>query len=99
MGYFAIGVGFKNCFEVTLYRLKFMFSAFCSISALSCSCEFVVVGGWWVGGGFQRFVSLNQTTVIVVLLLGCDNNPTPDMIVLLLELWLLLGCDNFIQWL
>jgi len=53
-----------------------------------------------VGGGSQRLLSLNPTTVIVVLLLGlwlllgCDNNPTTVMVVLLLGLWLLLGCDN-----
>ena len=46
-------------------------SEFCSISALSCSFEFqwgvaVVVGG----GGSQRLLSLNPTTVLVVLLLG-----------------------------
>ena len=52
-----------------------MFSEFCSISALSCSFEFVWVGGWYS----QRLLSLNPTTVMVVLLLG---------------LWLLLGCDN-----
>ena len=33
-----------------------------------------------VGGGSQRLLSLNPTTVLVVLVLG---------------LWLLLGCDNF----
>ena len=32
------------------------------------------------GGGSQRLINLNPTTVIVVLLLG---------------LWLLLGCDNY----
>ena len=59
-----------------------MFSEFCSISALLCSFEFVWVwvwvgvGGWWYS---QRLLSLNPTTVMVVLLLG---------------LWLLLGCDN-----
>ena len=53
-----------------------MFSEFCSISALSCSFEFVVVV---VGGCSQRLLSLNPTTVMVVLLLG---------------LGLLLGCDN-----
>ena len=37
----------------------------------------IVVCG--VGGGFQRLVSLNPTTMLVVLFL---------------ELWLLLGCDN-----
>ena len=48
----------------------------------------------------QRLLSLNPTTVMVVLLLGlwlllgCDNNPTTVMVVLLLELQLLLGCDN-----
>ena len=59
-----------------------MFSEFCSISALSCSFEFlVVVGGWWwwVGGGSQRLLCHKPTTVIVVFLLG---------------LWLLLGCDK-----
>ena len=31
------------------YRLMtFCFFDFCSISALSCSFEFVWVGGWWV---------------------------------------------------
>ena len=54
-----------------------MFSEYCSISALSCSFEFMVVSG--VGGGSQRLVSLNPTTMLVVLFL---------------ELWLLLGCDN-----
>ena len=41
----------------------------------------VVVGGGGGGGGgcSQRLLSLNPTTVMVVLLLG---------------LWLLLGCDN-----
>ena len=34
------------------------------------------------GGGSQRLLSLNPTTVLVVLLLG---------------LWLLLGCDNILQ--
>ena len=58
-----------------------MFSDFCSISALSCSFEFL----WWVvvvvvvGGGSQQLLCLNPTTVMVVLLFG---------------LWLLLGCDN-----
>ena len=33
----------------------------------------------WVGGGSQRLLSPNRTKVLVVLLLG---------------LWLLLGCDN-----
>ena len=65
-----------------------MFSEFCSISALSCSFEFVWwwcgcgcgwVGGWWYS---QRLLSLNPTTVMVVLLLG---------------LWLLLGCDNYFK--
>ena len=40
----------------------------------------------WVGGGgvgSQRLLSLNPTTVLVVLLL---------------ELWLLLGCDNAKIW-
>ena len=32
------------------------------------------------GGGFQRLLSLNPITVMVILLLG---------------LWLLLGCDNY----
>ena len=36
-------------------------------------------GGWWVVVVSQRLLSLNPTTVMVVLLLG---------------LWLLLGCDN-----
>ena len=37
----------------------------------------------WVGGWYsQRLLSLNPTTVMVVLLLG---------------LWLLLGCDNIFQ--
>ena len=37
--------------------------------------------GWWVegGGGSQQLLSLNPTTVMVILLLG---------------LWFLLGCDN-----
>ena len=48
----------------------------CSISALSCSFDFVVCGG---GGGSQRLPNPNPTTVLAVLLLG---------------LWLLLGCDN-----
>ena len=51
-----------------------MFSEFCSISALSCSFEFLV--GGWVGGGWwysQWLLCLNPTTVKVVLLLGCDN--------------------------
>ena len=52
-----------------------MFSEFCSISALSCSFEFV----WWWWWYSQRLLCLNPTTVKVVLLLG---------------LWLLLGCDN-----
>ena len=46
----------------------------------------VVVDGWWMfgggGGGSQRLLSLNPTTV---------------MVVLLLELWLLLSCDNTFQ--
>ena len=56
-----------------------MFSEYCSISALSCSFEFVWV---WMGGcGWysQRLLSLNPTTVMVVFLFG---------------LWLLLGCDK-----
>ena len=41
-------------------------------------------GGLWVGGsgGSQRLLSLNPTTVTVVLLLG---------------LWLLLGCDKTVK--
>ena len=61
-----------------------MFSELGSISALSCSFEFVVWGVVGVGvgvGGSQRLLSLNPTTVMVVLLLG---------------LWLLLGCDNYL---
>ena len=52
-----------------------MFSEFCSISALSCSFEFVVVVVVVVvvGGCSQRLLCLNPTTVMVVLLLGCDN--------------------------
>ena len=57
--------------------LVLLFSEYCSISALSCSFEFIVVCG--VGGGSHRLVSLNPTTMFVVLFL---------------ELWLLLGCDN-----
>ena len=55
-----------------------MFSEVCSISALSCSFKFV---WWWCGWWWysQRLLSLNPTTVMVVLLLG---------------LCLLLGCDN-----
>ena len=49
------------------------------MSALSCNFEFVV-GGWWVVAGFQRLRSPNNTTTVLV--------------VLLLGLWLLLGCDN-----
>ena len=56
-----------------------LFSESCSISALSCSFEFVVGGGWVGGGGSQRLLSLiNLTTVLVVLLLGltlgCDKS-------------------------
>ena len=56
-----------------------MFCEFCSSSALSCIFEFLWVV---VGGGgcSQRLLCLNPTTVMVVLLLG---------------LWLLLGCDNY----
>ena len=54
-----------------------MFSDYYSISALSCSLWLEAGGG---GGGSHRLLSLNQTTILVVLLLG---------------LWLLLGCDNF----
>ena len=77
MGYFWVGVGFKNYFEVSSYRLILLFSEF----SLSYSFEFlwlvVVVGG----GGGECFVSTNPTTVMAVfmlglwLLLGCDNSP------------------------
>ena len=61
-----------------------MFSKYCSISSLSCSFEFVWVvgcggGGWWWCS--QRLLSLNPTTVMVILFLG---------------LWLLMACDNFV---
>ena len=63
-----------------------MFSEFCSISALSCNFEFMVGGCgcccWWAVVS-QRLLCLNPTTVMVVLLLG---------------LWLLLGCDNYVNW-
>ena len=57
-------------------RLITFVSEFCSISALSCSLEFV----WWCGWYSQRLLSL--------------INPTAVMVVLMLGLWLLLGCDN-----
>ena len=41
-----------------------MFSVYCSVSALACSFEFVVVGG------SQRLLSLNPTTVLVVVVVG-----------------------------
>ena len=56
----------------------------------------MVVGGWCS----QQLLSLNQTSVLVVLLLGlclllgCDNNPTTVSFVLLLGLFFLLGCEN-----
>ena len=46
------------------------------------SCGGYVVGGG-SGGGSQRLLCLNPTTVMVVLMLG---------------LWLLLGCDNYVNW-
>ena len=43
-------------------------SEFCSLPALSCSFEFM--WGWWGGGYSQQLLSLNPTTVMVILLLG-----------------------------
>ena len=48
------------------------------VDALSFSFEFLW-WWWWLVGGFQRLLSLNPSTVLVVLLLG---------------FWSLLGCDN-----
>ena len=72
-------LGFKNCFGISSYRLMTLFSEFCSISALLCSFEFVVVDGVCGGGYSQRLLCPNPTTVMVVLSMG-----------LLLGLWLLL---------
>ena len=46
---------------------------------LLCHVVFSLCGGGWVVVVSQQLLSLNPTTVMVVLLLG---------------LWLLLGCDN-----
>ena len=64
-------------YHVVLSLWWVVFSEYFSIYAISCTFEFV--WWWWVGGGYQQLLSLNPTTVFVVLLLG---------------LWLLLGCDN-----
>ena len=60
-----------------------MFSEFCSISALSCSFEFVwwVWVGGWVGGIPSDYLVSTQ----LQLWLFCW-----------LWLWLLLGCDNYL---
>ena len=45
-------------------------------------------------GGSQRLLSPNPTTVLIVLYCGWDVTTTTVLVVLLLGLWLLLGCDN-----
>ena len=64
---------------------------YCSISALSCSFEFVVV----VGGGSQRLLSFYPTKVSVdlllglSLLLGCDYSnffeTSPNVIIKIIK--------------
>ena len=60
---FEAEVGFKNSFGVYSYRLITFF-----FRVLLYFC--VVVGGGWVVVVSQRLLSLNPTTVLVVLLLG-----------------------------
>ena len=56
-------------------------SNFC-FQSIALFLLYVVLSLWWeVGGGSQRLLSPNPTTVLVVLLLG---------------LWLLFGCDNIL---
>ena len=68
------GYGSKTVLGSPHIDYQLLFSEYCSISALSCSFEFLVVGG------SQRLLSLNPTTFLVVLLLrlwlllGSDNN-------------------------
>ena len=66
---------FKDRFGVSSYRLITCFLSFALFLLYHVALSSCV---WWVGGS-QRLLSLNPTTVLVVLLLG---------------LWLLLGCDN-----
>ena len=64
----GLGYGSKTVLGSPHIDYQLLFSEYCSISALSCSFDFlVVVGG---GGGSQRLLCLNPTTVLVVLLLG-----------------------------
>ena len=61
-------------------------SSYVPVSALGVDSkiwDIKLKSSWWwmVGGGSQRLLCLNPTTVMVVLLLG---------------LWLLLGCDNIL---
>ena len=64
---FGLGWGSKKFSGGYLYRQAIFFSNYGLIQTLSCSFECLVVGGLWC---FQQLLSLNLTTVLVVLLLG-----------------------------
>ena len=72
---FGVGVGFKDRFGVSSYRLIICFLSFALFLLYHVALSSCV---WWVGSS-QRLLSLNPTTVLVALflgfwlLLGCDN--------------------------
>ena len=80
MGYFGVVTGFNNCFGVSSQRL---ISLFLNVAIFLLYQVVLSLCGWWwwCGCGWysQRLLSLSPTKVMVVLLLG---------------LLLLLGCDN-----
>ena len=65
--YLGLGGDPKSFRGVIYIDKQFFFSNYGLIQTLSCSFECLVVGGLWC---FQQLLSLNLTTVLVVLLLG-----------------------------